>query len=86
MALEAIDRGVNGAIVRAVISNGSVALDGRLTPNDLITALNGESVRNYSQSQLRLLLRRIDLISGRDIACARLLHFGLILVQVTQIA
>ena len=71
MALEAIDRGVNGAIVRAVIAGGSVAQDGRLSPNDLITALNGESVRNYSQSQLRLLLRRIDLISGRDIACAR---------------
>ena len=74
VSLEAIDSGVNGAVVRGVAQGGAIAGDGRIRVNDLVTMMNGESLRGVTQIQTRLVMQRANLVSG-DVAYVFLLKF-----------
>lgn len=50
-------------IVKDIPENGAIFKDGRLKIGDCFTAINNESLRNITNSQARVILRRAQLLS-----------------------
>lgn len=48
----------NGAIVKSILRGGCIHEDGTLSVGDNITAINGDSTRNMTNSAVRGLLRK----------------------------
>lgn len=61
LELEVTDGGVNGAVVRHLLSGGAVDRDGRLSVGDYVVGFNGENLRNYNSAQVKAAVRRVSL-------------------------
>ena len=62
--LEAVDRGINGCIVRSITKGGAADKDGRLAVGDYIVQMNNESMRKITNAQTRAIQRRASLLSN----------------------
>jgi len=60
LTLEVVDKCM---IVKDIPENGAIFKDGRLKIGDCFTAINNESLRNITNSQARVILRRAQLLS-----------------------
>ena len=68
--VDAVDKGINGCVVKFVSPLGAVSKDGRIAVSDYILTVNNESMRRITNAQARAILRRASLL-GTDIRCAR---------------
>ncbi|XP_060069918.1 multiple PDZ domain protein-like, partial [Ylistrum balloti] len=66
MTVEAVDKGINGCVVKTVLHSGAVGKDGRIQKGDYIVAINNESLRRITNAQARAIIRRATLL-GLDI-------------------
>lgn len=64
LQLEAVDKAINGCMVKSLLKTGAVGKDNRVHAGDLVTKLNNETLRNVTNSQARTILRRANLISN----------------------
>ena len=60
--LEAVDKGMNGGLVKSVAYQSAVEQDGNIKAGDFVVSINNESLRNCTNSQIRAILRRVSLI------------------------
>ncbi|XP_014662361.1 PREDICTED: multiple PDZ domain protein-like, partial [Priapulus caudatus] len=67
VSVEAVDRAINGCIVKSLTKSGAISRDGRIEPGDYIVSINNESMRKITNSQARAILRRSSLL-GTDIS------------------
>lgn len=63
LTLELAERGANGMLVKGINPGGAVALDGRVEVGDYLVAINNESLRNVTNSQVRAIIRRAQLLT-----------------------
>lgn len=66
ITVDAIDKGVNGCVVKSISPNGAIGRDGRIAVGDYIVSINNESMRRITNAQSRAILRRASLL-GIDI-------------------
>ena len=64
--MDAVDKGVNGCMVKSVSRLGAISKDGRIAVSDYILTVNNESMRRITNAQARAILRRASLL-GTDI-------------------
>ena len=67
MVLTLADNGVNGYIVKNLDPNGLVHQDGRIQIEDLIVALNGNSLRHTTKEQVIDILQQCQQSSSNDL-------------------
>ncbi|XP_013421813.1 multiple PDZ domain protein isoform X5 [Lingula anatina] len=65
--VDAIDKGVNGCIVKSISRSGAVAREGSIQVGDYIVMVNNENMRNITNAQARAILRRAALV-GTEIS------------------
>ncbi|KAL5021229.1 hypothetical protein ScPMuIL_000384 [Solemya velum] len=65
--VEAVDKGVNGCVVKSLIKHGAVSKDGNIQVGDFVMSVNNESMRRITNAQARAILRRASLL-GNDIS------------------
>ena len=66
VTVDAVDRGVNGCIVKTISGVGAVGKDGRIVVGDYLVTINNETLRCVTNAQARAILRRASLL-GIDI-------------------
>uniref|UniRef100_A0A2C9KCM0 Multiple PDZ domain protein n=1 Tax=Biomphalaria glabrata TaxID=6526 RepID=A0A2C9KCM0_BIOGL len=64
LTVEAVDKGVNGCIVKSINKPSAVDSDGRIHPGDFIVSINKESLRRITNAQARAILRRSSLLTS----------------------
>ncbi|KAH7699196.1 CRE-MPZ-1 protein, partial [Aphelenchoides avenae] len=57
-----VDKAINGSIVKSICNKKAIARDGRVQVGDYIVKINTENLRNVTNSQARLILKRTNLI------------------------
>ena len=57
------NNGANGCVVKVIVANEAVAMDGRIQVGDLIVAINNETMRRVTNAQARAILRRASLMA-----------------------
>ena len=67
MVLTLADNGVNGYIVKNLDPNGLVYQDGRIQIEDLIVALNGNSLRHTTKEQVIDILQQCQQSPNNDL-------------------
>ena len=66
MTVDAVDKAVNGCVVKTISTNGAISKDGRIQVGDYIITVNNETMRSITNAQARAILRRASLL-GIDI-------------------
>ncbi|XP_064625548.1 multiple PDZ domain protein-like isoform X16 [Lineus longissimus] len=69
VTLDAVDKGINGGLVRSVQQGGAINKDGRIRAGDYIVSINNETLRNSTNAQIHAIERRVALI-GNEISVA----------------
>ncbi|KAH9499828.1 hypothetical protein Btru_076724 [Bulinus truncatus] len=64
LTVEAVDKGVNGCLVKSINKPSAVDSDGRILPGDYIVSINNESLRRITNAQARAILRRSSLLAS----------------------
>ena len=64
--MDAVDKGINGCVVKSISPSGAISKDGRIAVSDYIITVNNESMRRITNAQARAILRRASLL-GTDI-------------------
>lgn len=63
MTVDAVDKALNGCIVKTISSTGAISKDGRLQMGDYIITVNNETLRRITNAQARAILRRASLLA-----------------------
>ena len=63
ITVECVDTGLNGCVVKSLISSGAIVHDGRIQMGDYIVTVNNETLRRITTAQARAILRRASLVS-----------------------
>ncbi|XP_046567946.1 multiple PDZ domain protein-like isoform X9 [Haliotis rubra] len=63
MTVDAVDRGINGCVIKTIADGGALAKDGRLAVGDYVVLVNNESMRRITNAQARAILRRASLLN-----------------------
>ncbi len=63
MTVDAVDRGINGCVIKTIAEGGALAKDGRLVVGDYVVLVNNESMRRITNAQARAILRRASLLN-----------------------
>ena len=66
MTVDAVDKGLNGCIVKTISSGGAIGKDGRIQIGDYVVTINNETLKRITNAQARAILRRASLL-GSDI-------------------
>lgn len=86
MILSLADNGVNGYIVKNLDKNGLVYEDNRIQVEDLIVALNGNSLRHTTKEQVIGILHQCEQSSSNDltyVSISSLFFFGYNSIQIS---
>ncbi|GAB1610664.1 hypothetical protein Ahia01_001352700 [Argonauta hians] len=67
VTVDAVDKGINGCVVKSISPEGAVYRDGRIAAGDYIVSINNENMRRITNAQSRAILRRASLL-GMDIS------------------
>ncbi|XP_014783948.1 multiple PDZ domain protein [Octopus bimaculoides] len=67
ITVDAVDKGLNGCVVKSISPDGAVSKDGRIDIGDYIVSINNENMRRITNAQSRAILRRASLL-GMDIS------------------
>ncbi|XP_036368376.1 multiple PDZ domain protein isoform X4 [Octopus sinensis] len=67
ITVDAVDKGLNGCVVKSISPDGAVSKDGRIAVGDYIVSINNENMRRVTNAQSRAILRRASLL-GMDIS------------------
>ena len=70
VTVDAVDRGVNGCVVKTIIPTGAIGNDGRIQVGDYLVTVNNETLRRVTNAQARSILRRASLLGIIDIRSA----------------
>lgn len=63
LTVEAVDKGINGCIVKSLLKGGALSKDGNIMAGDFIVSMNNETMRRITNAQARAILRRASLLS-----------------------
>ncbi|XP_071117082.1 multiple PDZ domain protein-like isoform X2 [Haliotis cracherodii] len=63
LTVDAVDRGINGCVIKTIVDGGALAKDGRLAVGDYMVLVNNESMRRITNAQARAILRRASLLN-----------------------
>ncbi|XP_064604764.1 multiple PDZ domain protein-like isoform X2 [Liolophura sinensis] len=63
LTVEAVDKGINGCIVKSLVKGGALGKDGNIMAGDFIVSMNNETMRRITNAQARAILRRASLLS-----------------------
>ncbi|BFZ16568.1 hypothetical protein BsWGS_19608 [Bradybaena similaris] len=67
LAVETVDKGINGCMVKSIAKPSAVERDGRIRLGDYIVSINNESLRRVTNAQARAIFRRSSLL-GSDVS------------------